>query len=86
VLLSMRILFKSLVHCFVNRVTVVNIKFIHMYFLFTGYEYVVFFESVQKFSFSGFPFLLSLCSLYLHMYVLCLICVRSILYLVSYFI
>jgi hypothetical protein len=35
VLLSMRILFKFLIHRFVNRVTVVDIKFGHMYFLFT---------------------------------------------------
>jgi hypothetical protein len=36
VLLSMRILFKFLIHCFVNRVTVVDIKFTHINFLFTG--------------------------------------------------
>jgi hypothetical protein len=27
-----------------------------MYFLFTGQEYVIFFETVQKFFFSGFPY------------------------------
>jgi hypothetical protein len=54
VLLSMRILFKFLIHRFVNRVTVVDVKFIHMYFLFAGYEYVVFVKIVQKLSFSGF--------------------------------
>jgi hypothetical protein len=48
VLLSMGILFKFLIHRFVNRVTVVDIKFIHMYFLFTGEEYVVFFKTMQN--------------------------------------
>jgi hypothetical protein len=36
VLLCMRILFKFLIHRFVNGVPVVDIKFSHMYFLFTG--------------------------------------------------
>jgi hypothetical protein len=36
VLLSVGILFKLLVHCFVKGVVVVNDKFVHMYFLFTS--------------------------------------------------
>jgi hypothetical protein len=36
VLLSVGILFKLFVHCFVNGVIVVNAKFVHVYFLFTS--------------------------------------------------
>jgi hypothetical protein len=54
VLLSVRILLKSLVHCFINGVIVVNAKLVHVLILFSSQEYVVFFETIQKFFFFSF--------------------------------
>jgi hypothetical protein len=56
VLLSVRIFCKLLVYHLKNWITVVCIKFVQVYFLFDGLEYVVFLETVRKFPF--LPFLI----------------------------
>jgi hypothetical protein len=42
-----------------------------MYFLFTSWEYVIFFQSVQKFSFFGFSY-------YCHCFLYAFICMSCI--------
>jgi hypothetical protein len=48
---AMGILPKLLVYCFIDVVVLFHAKFVHMYILFSGKEYVVLFEAFQKFSF-----------------------------------
>lgn len=57
-------------HCFKNRVIVVDMRFVLMYFLFAGQECVVFLKTLEMFFF-WFSLLLSLCSVYFHMCVQC---------------
>jgi hypothetical protein len=47
---------KLLLFCFKNCFTVVNVKFVHIHFLFANQEYKVFLETARKLSFAGFSY------------------------------